>query len=145
MNTELTVEIITQSGVQYEGTATGIVVPAALGYLGVRPGHAPLIGRLKTGIVTLHHTEGDTYAAITGGIIEVFDDCATILADVAEMAAEIDIPRTREAMRRAKERLQAVYEGPSVGYADLDIDRARLALARAVNRLHTAGKAGLLG
>ncbi len=145
MNTELRVEITTQSGVQYQGAATGVVVPAALGYLGIRPGHAPLISSLVTGIVTLHQEEGDAYAAITGGIIEVFDDCVTILADIAEMAAEIDVARTREAMRRAKERLQAAYEGPSVSYADLDIDRARLALARAVNRLHTANKAGLLG
>ncbi len=145
MNTELRVEIITQSGVEYQGTATGIVVPGALGYLGIRPGHAPLISTLVTGVVTLHQADGDTYAAITGGIIEVFDDLATILADVAEMATEIDIARTREAMRRAKERLQAAYEGPAIRRSDLDIDRAKLALARAVNRLHTADKAGMLG
>ena len=145
MNTELRVEIITQSGVQCQGTASGIVVPGALGYLGIRPGHAPLMSSLTTGLVTLHQEEGDIYAAISGGIIEVSDDRAAILADVAEMAAEIDIPRTRQAIQRAEQRLQAAYEGPSVREGDVDIDRARLALARAVNRLHTADKAGLLG
>ncbi len=143
MNSELIVEIVTQFGVEYEGPVEGVVVPAALGYLGVRPGHAPLLTSLATGVVTLHTSAGDEYGAVAGGVMEVFDNRVMLLADAAEIASKIDIGRAQEAMRRAQERLRAGYRGPKP--EAIDVDRARLALARALNRLHAAGKAGMLG
>jgi len=143
MNSELIVEIVTQFGVEFQGPVDGVVVPGALGYLGVRPGHAPLLTSLTTGVVTLHTSGGDEYGAVAGGVMEVFDNRVTLLADAAEMASKIDIERVQQAMRRAQERLEAAYRGPEP--EAIDPDRARLALARALNRLHAAGKAGMLG
>ncbi len=140
---ELTVEIVTQSGVEYQGPVDGVVAPGTRGYLGVRIGHAPLLSSLSTGLVTLHCADGDTFIAVTGGMMEVFDNRVTVLADAAERAAEIDIGRARRAMQRAKERLAAAYTPD--GRREVDPERARMALARALNRLHTAEKAGLLG
>ncbi len=143
MDSELVVEIVTQSGVEYEGPVEGVVAPGGLGYLGVRRGHAPLLTNLTTGVVTLHTPAGDEYAAVAGGVMEVFDNRVMLLADAAEMASEIDIERAQQAMQRAKQRLETAYRG--VERELIDADRARLALARALNRLHAAGKAGMLG
>ncbi len=143
MNSELIVEIVTQFGVEFQGPVDGVVVPGALGYLGIRPGHAPLLTSLATGVVTLHTSGGDEYSAVAGGVMEVFDNRVTLLADAAEMASKIDIERVQQAMRRAQQRLEAAYRGPE--REAIDTDRARLALARALNRLHAAGKAGMLG
>lgn len=141
MNRELTVEIVTQSGVQYRGTVDGLVVPGTLGYLGIRPGHAPLVTGLTLGVITLRQPTRDLHAAITGGVMEVLDNHVTILADTAEMAEDIDIERARSAMQRAQDRLTANSKRISTAY--IDVDRARAALLRAVNRLRVAQKADL--
>ena len=141
MNRELTVEIVTQSGVQYQGLVSGLVAPGTLGYLGVRPWHAPLMTGLTHGIVTLHRPAEDLYAAITGGVMEVLDNHVTILADIAEMAEQIDVERARRAMKRAQERLTGTFEGKPL--AQIDVDRAEAALLRAINRLRVVEKAVL--
>jgi F-type H+-transporting ATPase subunit epsilon len=141
MNRELTVEIVTQSGVQYQGLVSGLVAPGTLGYLGVRPGHAPLMTGLTHGIVTLRRPAEDLYAAITGGVMEVLDNHVTILADIAEMAEQIDVERARRAMKRAQERLTGTFEGKPL--AQIDVDRAEAALLRAINRLRVVEKAVL--
>jgi len=141
---QLAVEIVTRSGVEYQGQVAGVVFPGADGYIGVHQGHAPLLTSLGTGIATLHADDSLVYAAISGGVAEVHDDTVTLLAEVAELAAEIDTDRAQRAAERARQRLEAAYCGPQ-GDLQVDVDRARLALARALNRLYTAEKAGLLG
>lgn len=138
MNGELIVEIVTQSGVQYQGPVDGVVAPGVLGYLGVRPGHAPLLTSLAVGVVTLHMPTCDLYAAVSGGIMEVLDNRVTVLADAAEMAEQIDIERARRAVRRAQERLTGTYEDREIGA--VDVDRAHTALLRALNRLRVVEK-----
>ncbi|MFP3903131.1 MAG: ATP synthase F1 subunit epsilon [Armatimonadota bacterium] len=136
----ISVEIVTPSGVEYGGTVEGLVVPGEEGYLGIRPGHAPLMAGLQPGVVTLHLAETDHYAAVSGGAMEVFENRVTVLADTAESAPEIDIARAREAMERAKRRLQMPH--PARAERGIDTDRAHAALLRATARLRTAEKAG---
>lgn len=137
---ELGVEIVTPSGVEYEGRVEGLVVPGEEGYLGVRPGHAPLVMGLKAGVITLHLDGNDRFTAVSGGVMEVFQNRVTVLADTAESADEIDVARAREALERAKRRL----EMPPRTRAErgIDTDRAHAALVRATARLRTAQKAG---
>ncbi len=144
MPTQLRVEIVTQSGVQYTGIVDSVVVPAIDGYIGVHIGHAPLLSNIGVGIVTLHTVAGDDLFAVAGGVVEVHDDQVTLLADAAEPAAAIDVSRANAAVERARKRLGLRYEGAGQS-VDVDHDRARAALARAINRLQTAEKAGLLG
>jgi F-type H+-transporting ATPase subunit epsilon len=116
------------------------VVPAEDGYLGVRPGHAELLTSLQVGVVTLHEDGEDRYAAVSGGIMEVFHNRVTVLADTAELASEIDIARAQEALRRARQRLEMPWREREE--RDIDPDRAQAALLRATSRLRTAEKAG---
>jgi len=138
---QLAVEIVTHSGVIYQQDVDGIIAPGTVGYLGVRPGHAPLVTSLGTGVITVHVGERDLFGAITGGIMEVFQNRVTILADVAEMASAIDVERARRAVKRASQRLEAHYSDGK--REEIDADRAQMALLRALNRLRTAEKAGL--
>ena len=59
----------------------------------------------------------------------------TILATIAEMAADIDKARAEAAKERAEERLKNKTE-------NLDVDRAQHALRRAVARLGAYNKSG---
>ena len=111
-----------------------VIVPAAEGYLGILPGHAPLIAELVPGEIRVTRATGaEETMATSGGFVEVTPERVTILADTAERPDEIDVERAREALARAQERLAS----PPLG---TDIDRARAALARATARLRVAGQ-----
>ncbi|HMI54048.1 MAG TPA: F0F1 ATP synthase subunit epsilon [Candidatus Saccharimonadales bacterium] len=111
-------------------TVTEIQVPGADGFLGILPGHAPLITELGIGELTYHTKDGKQSdpIAILSGFAEVLPDKVTILAETAELAAEIDLERARKALVRAQERLASVSP-------EIDWDRATVALSRALVRV----------
>ncbi len=93
-------------------------------------GHAPFVGALETGKVTIRPQDGaDVFFAVHGGFVEVSGDAVSLLTDVAEPADDIDIDRATEARRAAKEALQ---QHP-------DDSEAVAALRRAELRLELAG------
>ncbi|HKY31533.1 MAG TPA: F0F1 ATP synthase subunit epsilon [Candidatus Polarisedimenticolia bacterium] len=110
-----------------------VVLPGVQGYLGVLPGHAPLLTSLTVGEITYRQGAESHFVAVAWGFVEVHDDQVSVLADVAERAEEIDLDRARRARDRAAERLR---KG-----GDMDWDRARAALDKAIIRIRIAEKA----
>lgn len=120
---ELNVELVAPDRRVWSGTASMIVARTTEGEIGILPGHEPVLGLLVTGQVTVRTTDGDTVlAAVHGGFLSVSDDTVSILAEIAELADEIDVVRAEEALQRAQE-----------GDADEERRRAetRLRVARA--------------
>ncbi|CEP68441.1 ATPase, F1 complex, delta/epsilon subunit [Moorella glycerini] len=129
----LKLEVITPERVTLKAEAESIIAPGVLGYLGVLPGHAPLITPLKAGVVTYRpEGGGEERLAVSGGFLEAGPEHVVILADTAEKAAEIDVERARQARERAARRLRERPPG-------LDVARAEAALQRATARLKAAG------
>lgn len=62
-------------------------LPAKEGYMGILPGHAPLVSILGTGILTYKSSGGAKKLKIDGGFVEVFEDHVSVLADHAEPAS----------------------------------------------------------
>lgn len=112
-----------------------VQLPGADGYLGVLPGAAPLITELGIGQLTYRSKGGaeSEPIAIIRGFAEVLPDRVTVLAETAELAAEIDLARAEAALKRAQERMAS-------SAADIDWDRAALALQRALIRIQVARK-----
>ena len=112
-----------------------VQIPGKNGYLGILPGHAPLITELMIGEIS--YTKGGTtvYLALSWGFAEVLPDKVTILADTAERAEDIDVARAQEAKTRAEEALR----NPT---PDLDYAAMNHALRRAEVRLEVAARAG---
>ncbi|MBI3895318.1 MAG: F0F1 ATP synthase subunit epsilon [Acidobacteria bacterium] len=108
-------------------------IPGKAGYLGVLPGHAPLISELKIGELSYRRGRDVHYLAVLGGFVEVLPDQVTVLAETAEKAEEIDVPRAQSAKERAEQRLK--QQQP-----DIDLERATVALERALIRLQVAAK-----
>ncbi len=107
-------------------------LPLATGYLGVLPGHAPMLARIGTGVVTYAKPGGgEEFLAIDGGTVEILPDVVRVLADRAEVAAGIDTERARQALQRARQRF-------ALGSVEVDVDRAQRATARASARLAAA-------
>jgi F-type H+-transporting ATPase subunit epsilon len=112
-----------------------VQLPGARGYLGVLPGHAPLMTELGIGELSYHDASGkeSAHLAVISGFAEVLPDRVTVLAETAEFAAEIDLARAEAAKVRAEQRL-------ATGDSNLDWDRASIALQRALIRIQVSRK-----
>ena len=115
----------------FSGLVELVVAAGVEGDLGVMPGHAPLLTRLKPGPVRVKKQNGDEEVFyVSGGFLEVQPKLVTVLADTAERAQDMDGAQAEEAKQRAKEAL----EGKN---ADMDYSRAAITLAEASARLRT--------
>jgi len=115
-------------------TVAEVTMPGADGYLGVLPGHAPLITELGVGELTYRTTGGQTgLLAVIRGFAEVLPDRVSILAETAEFAEDIDLDRAQAALKRAQERI-------AKGGEDIDWDRATMSLQRALVRIQVVFK-----
>jgi F-type H+-transporting ATPase subunit epsilon len=124
-------EIVTPTKLLVKDAPEEAQIPGASGYLGILPGHAPLITELGVGAIT-YKASGTTHTiSVAWGFAEVLPDKVTILAEAAEHPQEIDVPRAEKAKGRAEERLKS--NDPQV-----DFTRAEDALQRAETRLNVA-------
>jgi len=115
-------------------SVTDVQLPGADGYLGVLPGHAPLITELGIGELTYRTAGGQTgLLAVIRGFAEVLPDRVSVLAETAERAEEIDINRAKDALKRAQELI-------AKGGENVDWDRASAALQRALVRIQVVSK-----
>jgi F-type H+-transporting ATPase subunit epsilon len=126
-------EIVTPEKKVVETAAEEVQIPGRNGYLGVLPGHAPLITELAVGEITFRENATDQRLAVAWGFAEVLPDKVTILAETAERPSEINVERARKAKERAEQRLAS-------GDTTVDVERALNALHRAEARLDVAGK-----
>lgn len=110
-------------------------VPGKGGYLGILPGHAPLLSELMVGEVSCRRGAHWSYLAVAWGFVEVLPNRVIILGETAERAEEIDVERAQAARQRAEERLARTGQDPAI-----DLNRAQVALERALIRLQVASK-----
>jgi F-type H+-transporting ATPase subunit epsilon len=129
--TTLRLEFVTPEGVVAHEEVDEVQLPGEEGYMGILPGHAPLLASLRTGEMWYRKGGERHYAFVAGGFVEVLPDRVAILAQVAERAEDIDHERAEAAKRRAEKLLT----GP---VADMDFERARIALLRALTRLRVS-------
>ena len=127
-------EIVTPEKMVVKEPAEEMQLPGKGGYLGILPGHAPLITELSAGQLS-YQANGETrYLAVAWGFAEVLPDKVTVLAATAELAEDIDVKRAERARERAEKRLAS-------GDPEVDVHRAQQALAKAQARL-TAARQG---
>jgi len=126
-------EIVTPEKLVVKDQAEEMQIPGKNGYLGILPGHAPLISELAVGQISYRNGAETHFLAVAWGFAEVLPDRVTILAETAERAEDINVKRAEEAKQRAEERLQS-------GKTETDYGRAQSSLQRAETRLDVAEK-----
>ena len=101
---ELHVELVAVDREIWSGDATTVIAKTTEGEVGILPGHAPLLGEVAEGsTVRVVQTGGaEIVAAVHGGFLSVTAEGVTILAEVAELAEDIDQGRARSALERAR-------------------------------------------
>ena len=102
--------------------------PAADGYMGVLPGHAPLLTQLGSGVLSFKQDGRSRYLAIHGGVMEVLPDRVRVLASSAAWAEEVDVERARDELARAMESLAERTR-------ESNVEQAQAAVAQARSRL----------
>ena len=126
-------EIVTPEKMVVNAVAEEIQIPGKNGYMGILPGHAPLISELAVGEISYRSAGTTRYLAVAWGFAEVLPDRVTILAEQAERPEEIDVQRAQQAKGRAEELLKS-------GKTEVDFQHAEDALQRAETRLLVAQK-----
>jgi len=131
--TKILLEIVTPDRALIREEVDEIQLPGSEGYLGVLPGHTPLLTTLQVGELWYRVGQEKHYLAVAGGFVEVLPDRVTVLAQIAERAQDIDIARAEAAKRRAEERLAKPVP-------EMDFERARIALMKSLIRLQVASR-----
>ena len=126
-------EVVTPERYVLQETVQWIEMPGKEGYLGILPGHAPLITELAVGEITYRKDNATFHLSVAWGFAEVLPNKVTILAETAERAEEIDARRAQEAKQRAQSEL-------ATSKTEEDFQRTAADLKRADTRLDVAAK-----
>lgn len=134
------VELVSPEKIIFSGVAESVIArTVGGGDIAFLTGHAPFVGALDIGTVTIRTADAadDQVVAVHGGFVEVSSNPGpegeppqtqvTILSDVAELRSQIDVDRARHAKEQAE---AALREG--------DDEEAAAALRRATVRLTVA-------
>ncbi len=87
--------VVTPSKLLYEGEVTAVQIPLHDGLVGVLPGHAPLIGLLGFGPLTLTDSVGRRMFAIDGGFVEITPKRVTVLANSGQALEDVDLEKAQ--------------------------------------------------
>ncbi|KRL63443.1 F0F1 ATP synthase subunit epsilon [Lactobacillus psittaci] len=132
----MTVNIVTPDGLIYSHKSSIVVMRAVDGERAVMYNHTPFLTPLAIGDVRVKRSKENNqhvdHIAVNGGYIDFANNVATIIADSAERARNIDLSRAEAAKERAEKHL----EEAKASHNQSSYERASVALRRAVNRIN---------
>src|ERR1700675_4458567 len=92
-------ELATPTRMLISADVEEVVAPGTEGYFGVWPGHAPFLTTLGSGEVCYKTGRDEKCLAVSGGFAEVTGERVIILAQTAEVPAEMRVARAMTAGR----------------------------------------------
>lgn len=121
-------EIVTPEKLVVRDSVEEAQIPGRNGYLGVLPGHAPLITELGAGEIS-YRSGGQLHRfAMAWGFAEVLPDRVTVLAETVERPDEIDVARAERSLKEAEESLKSAQTEEDFSIATGKIERAQARL-----------------
>ena len=100
---ELTLEIATPERLLFQDQVSEAEVPGRDGYIGILPGHAPLISELAAGVLRYVKGGNTVHLSVLGGFVEIVDDHVRVLADSAMRKEEINLEQARADLKHAQD------------------------------------------
>jgi F-type H+-transporting ATPase subunit epsilon len=133
-------DIVSGEALIYSGPATKVVLPAEDGEICVLARHAPLLTRLRAGLVRLaNEFEIEQTFFISSGFVEVQPHIVTVLADTVTRTKDLDEAAARAAMERTQKAIAA--KPAAADYDNLMTElRMEMALLRAIDQLRRQRK-----
>lgn len=132
MAAEMHLSVVAPDRSVVEEPVASLILPGLGGYLGVMPGHEPLVAALKPGVLEYADKANNRhFVSITGGFAEISGTQVTVLADAAERSTDIDLARAEKSLEEARHALKG--EPASMG-----LEEAVAQIERATARIRTA-------
>jgi F-type H+-transporting ATPase subunit epsilon len=117
-------EIVTPEKLVVRDNAEEAQIPGRNGYIGVLPGHAPLITELGAGQI-IYRSNGQLYRfSMAWGFAEILPDKVTVLAETVERADEIEVSRAQQSLHKAEDLLKSAQTEEDFSVATSKIRRA---------------------
>lgn len=100
----LRLQITTPARQLVDAAVTRAEIPGKDGYLGILPGHAPLLSELGAGVLTYSSSSDsqESSLVVIGGFLEVLNDEVRVLAERAEYPNEINAEKARAELSDAQ-------------------------------------------
>jgi F-type H+-transporting ATPase subunit epsilon len=128
----LQLEIVTPEREAYADVVDAVYCPGTEGEFGVLPHHAPLLSMLGVGELRIRKGGEEEFFAIAGGFVQVHSDKVVVMAELADLASEINLEAAEEARNEAEHALAAGFDEPA------DLAQARAAMDHALLRIRVA-------
>ncbi|MDV6316533.1 F0F1 ATP synthase subunit epsilon [Idiomarina sp. HP20-50] len=120
----LNLDVVSAEDKLFSGVVQTVQVTGSEGELGIYPGHAPLLTKIKPGMVRYVSESGDEELLyVAGGVLEVQPGHVIVLADVAVRGDELDLQEAEAAKKRAEEAI--ADSGSDVTYAEAIAELSR--------------------
>jgi F-type H+-transporting ATPase subunit epsilon len=133
------VDVVSAEESIFSGEADFVILPGESGELGIYPRHAPLITRIKPGVVRIKVAGGaEERVFVAGGILEVQPKVVTVLADTAIRGKDLDEAKAAEALKRAEEAHRNARDKLEIAQVEAEIASltAQLAASRSIKSQH---------
>jgi F-type H+-transporting ATPase subunit epsilon len=99
-------QIVTPEGKAFSDEVNTVILPGALGEMGILASHSNLVSTLLPGELRFSKDGKEVEMAIGGGFVEVTGDHVNVLTDMALRDSQIDEAAVEAALARAQERLK---------------------------------------
>jgi F-type H+-transporting ATPase subunit epsilon len=119
-------EVVTPEHLLLSRQVEEVIAPGVEGEFGVLPGHTHFLTILKIGELRYRVGEQMHYMSVLWGFAEVTPTKVTILAEIAEKAEDIEVPRAQAAVEEAERRLEMGGLPSEVEAARVSLEKARL-------------------
>lgn len=123
------VEVVSAEKQLLSTEVTGLFARSTEGEIGILPGHQPALIALDIAPVTVHLADGgEERIAVHNGFLYVDRDKVIVLADIAELASQIDVERAQRRQSQLEGRPESAEQDAAV-QASLRKQQLRLELA----------------
>jgi F-type H+-transporting ATPase subunit epsilon len=119
-------EVVTPEHLLLSRQVEEVIAPGVEGEFGVLPGHTHFLTILKIGELRYRVGEQMHYMSVLWGFAEVTPTKVTILAEIAEKAEDIDVPRAQAAVEEAERLLEMGGLPSEVEATRVSLEKARL-------------------
>ncbi len=100
---ELVVNVVSAERALWHGTAKSVVAKTPDGEIGIMPGHEPVLALLVDSALRIEETDGTRMlVAVHGGFFSVDSNQVNVIAEIAELAEDIDLDRAKVALAAAQ-------------------------------------------
>lgn len=118
------VKVLTPGRVICTTIADVVVLPGLTGQIGVLNGHVALIASLDTGLLRIKLDQKWTPIIVCGGLVEVCNDCVTVLVNDVEELFTVDLNEATNELKRATAAIESIEDSKDRIEASIELKKA---------------------